>query len=800
MKKLFTHFRHVHLMNTNNQSKDKFICGQNGCKQTLKNISCFRYHLGHCEAVSADPVRHDTNTPSTLTQQSFNSNPIDNEPYSEECDSLPNNIPNQTCPFSKAIGNVILQLRAKHNVSHAAINCLTKGIQTALEEAEPKSMTDLAQIFKKFDTQSKRNKFFDKHLGFKAPAEKVLGRRQVTRHKQGMITRKFVPTTFQYISIRQTLTTLFSNLTFFNLYFSERPSNDGFIRSHRDSQHFKNHKLFSEDPFALRLQIFFDEVETTNALGSKTKIHELGMFCFSILNLPPSCNSLLSNIHAFAVCVSKLIKKHGFDGILNLLMEEVAILESASGMLLNIPHHPGFRIRGTIASFCADTKGAHELGGLMSPSCDRFCRICLTRKSDIRSHSTTDNLELRTPENYDVGVRIAEEMNQGDSNTGLKRNCALNKSRFFNFVLHPVLDAMHDFLEGVVPFILKLVLRYFVLNAKEYGISAKVLNDRIRMYSYGSSDSSNKPSPRFTQENLREQGNYNIKQRAAQAWCLIKNFPLMFGDLIPRKDPYFSLVLSLLDIMDIIFSPVLSPAHISQLREMIDTFYFDFNRLFPDVNPINKFHHMIHYPDIIKMHGPPIRYWCMRYEAFHNIVKRKAQLNCNFTNISKSIAHHLQSVFCANMQSDDGFKKHRVEVGPNLFVLSSLNAVEKFPLVESFVKPNHPVLFPPWVLVNGWMYRTNSAIVLKKSFETISGYPEFGKIQKIVVQNDEVAFIVSHFNSLFDKHFHAFELHEENPPLHALFLLNNIPDCEPLSIVTSYKWNGISYVNPRHIV
>lgn len=74
------------------------------------------------------------------------------------------------------------------------------------------------------------------------------------------------------------------------------------------------------------------------------------------------------------------------------------------------------------------------------------------------------------------------------------------------------------------------------------------------------------------------------------------------------------------------------------------------------------------------------------------------------------------------------------------------------------------------------------------------------KNPKIVVQNDEIAFIVSHFNSLFDKHFHAFELHEEKPPLRALFLFNKIPDCEPLSIVTSYKWNGISYVNPRNIV
>ncbi len=135
------------------------------------------------------------------------------------------------------------------------------------------------------------------------------------------------------------------------------------------------------------------------------------------------------------------------------------------------------------------------------------------------------------------------------------------------------------------------------------------------MYSYGSSDCSNKPSPRFTQENLRKQGNYNIKQRAAQAWCLIKNFPLIFG-LNPQKRSLLFISFVVIDIMGIIFSPVLSPVHISQLREMIDYFYFDFNRLFPDLNPINKFHHKIHYPNIIKMHGSPIRYWCMRYEAF----------------------------------------------------------------------------------------------------------------------------------------------------------------------------------------
>ncbi len=162
--------------------------------------------------------------------------------------------------------------------------------------------------------------------------EKVVGRKQVNCMQKGRLTSKFISTTFQYISLRETLTTLFSNPSFFKLYFAEKPSTDGLIRSHRDSIHFKKHPLFSVDPFALRLQIFFDEVEITNTLGSKTKIHELAMFCFSILNLPPSLNSLLSNIHAFAVSVSRHVKLHGFDFVFEELMAEIVILESDQGI------------------------------------------------------------------------------------------------------------------------------------------------------------------------------------------------------------------------------------------------------------------------------------------------------------------------------------------------------------------------------------------------------------------------------------------------------------------------------------
>lgn len=94
------------------------------------------------------------------------------------------------------------------------------------------------------------------------------------------------------------------------------------------------------------------------------------------------------------------------------------------------------------------------------------------------------------------------------------------------------------------------------------------------------------------------------------------------------------------------------------------------------------------------------------------------------------------------------------------------------------------IFHPHWVSVNIRMYQIRSVIVLKKTYKTTSGNPEFGKL-KIV------AFIMSQFHSLFDKHFHAFELNSEEPPINSLCKLKDILDCEPLSIVSSYAWNGI---------
>lgn len=109
-------------------------------------------------------------------------------------------------------------------------------------------------------------------------------------------------------------------------------------------------------------------MELVNPLGTKTKKHEIGNFCFMILNLPPLQNSSLKNIHPFAIMKTKDLKHYGFKFVIQELMKEIIVLESEGAMLLDIPNRPNFRIHGTIATLCADTKGAHEIGGFMNPS------------------------------------------------------------------------------------------------------------------------------------------------------------------------------------------------------------------------------------------------------------------------------------------------------------------------------------------------------------------------------------------------------------------------------------------------
>ncbi len=91
----------------------------------------------------------------------------------------------------------------------------------------------------------------------------------------------------------------------------------------------------------MQIQVYYDDFETSDPLGSKQGIHKLGCLYFTLRNLPPRLNSSRMNIHLISLFHSQDAKKYGIDQILTPFVEDVKVLES-NGMKVSFAEQPVF--------------------------------------------------------------------------------------------------------------------------------------------------------------------------------------------------------------------------------------------------------------------------------------------------------------------------------------------------------------------------------------------------------------------------------------------------------------------------
>ena len=89
---------------------------------------------------------------------------------------------------------------------------------------------------------------------------------------------------------------------------------------------------------------------------------------------------------------------------------------------------------------------------------------------------------------------------------------------------------------------------------------------------------------------------YFVIFAAAQMWCLGRFLPLIIGNLVPSEDERWQLFNILLDINDIVFSPVVNEDSIGVLEGLIEEHHATFIGLYPGRSVIPKMHYMIHFP------------------------------------------------------------------------------------------------------------------------------------------------------------------------------------------------------------
>ena len=259
-------------------------------------------------------------------------------------------------------------------------------------------------------------------------------------------------------------------------------------------------------------------------------------------------------------------------------------------------------------------------------------------------------------------------------------------------------DIMHDVLEGVIPYEMKLLLTHYV-TCKYFSIDS--LNDRLNRFDFGYSELSDKPSE--IDDAAVKKPDTKIRESASKMWMLAVMLPLLVGDLVPEDCEYWDLYNLLLRICSIVVSWEISRDTASYLSVLIEEHHTQFKVLYSEATIIPKMHYMVHYPRQILMFGPLIHSWTMRHEAKLSVLKRAGH-HGNFKNICYTIAKRSVHSLCYQLNCGHTFltKTTQVAETKNECLLES-----ESPIVHTYILSLGvsavPIVHPPWVKFNSFV-------------------------------------------------------------------------------------------------
>lgn len=287
---------------------------------------------------------------------------------------------------------------------------------------------------------------------------------------------------------------------------------------------------------------------------------------------------------------------------------------------------------------------------------------------------------------------------------------------------------------------MKLLLHHLMDNYT----TSKEIHKIIKNFNYGYVEQANKPP-----EVKLLQDTNDLGLNAIQSWCLLRNLPLIFGDLVSPNDQKWYLLLLLLQIVNIVFSPTLSKGIAIFLKHLIAEHHRLFKKLYPNKRLIPKHHFMVHYPTCILKIGPILHTWCMRYEAKHNFFKKRVN---SFKNITKTLAKKHQTQMAYKWRT---FDPNRVTTGPGKML--ALQAMDLgYEMAEVLQVPvETKVLTVRWAKRSGIVYRSGLVVCVTVHCEM----PVFHRIHNVVVQDGKLLLVTFSLQTLcLEEHFNAFKV------------------------------------------
>lgn len=602
--------------------------------------SVFSRSINDSSNVSRHPNKIDDIKNANVSNAQISVNIISKDKSAKDKDALLSNIVNLKLPESTTNAIISSFTSYINSTSDTLKNFVLSNefSNPPLCKALVDNINDLKNPFADIATTHLRNKKLESGPGFVKATRIVVNRQfKPTLHISRLYVKKPKQICFAYIPILQTLELVLRHEEV-RIFLSKTHVNDpGVYRSPSDGSVVQNSEFYKNHPKALKIILYFDEYETVNALGSKTGRHKMGGLYMTLANLPFHINSKLKAIFLVAKFNCKDLKngRISFRDILKPVFEDVRRLEQ--GIKLNDELH-----HGSILTISADNLGGNSIFGFVECfTAIHYCRYCVADIGKCRKMIKEDPKLIRNLKQYERHYQefIVEKATNKKltHKIGVKNVCLLSGLYYFDMFSAMSFDAMHDILEGVLQYVLKYIGKYMI---SQKILTLDEINARIESFDYGPINQSDKPST----FKVTKKGHL-INQRACQAWCLLSVFPLMFADVMTTiHKPKFKLITTLVEIARIVFSPVINTSMIKSLQSLIEVHHRIVINHFQIALPA-KFHFLIHYPKMIERLGPPVYYWCMRFEGKHNFFVDIINKIKNYKSLCMTLSKRHQIIF-----------------------------------------------------------------------------------------------------------------------------------------------------------
>lgn len=655
-------------------------------------------------------------------------------------------------------------------------NCgFTKATNPELFNFIDAKCEESSQVFETFSTDYKETEFCKEHFGLVEPVEYVLG------FSSGKAD------SFVYVPLLETLKRLLGHGDILAEVFKPHCNSVGKrYEDFYDGEVFQNHPLFSLEPNALQVHLYYDDFGMVNPLRNKANSYKMAAFYFVLGNLSPKYRAKLSSIQLVSLCYSRFIKKYGFEKVLKPFLEDVKILEE-KGVTITTVNQEQFTFKGCITLISMDNLAAHQLGGFQQHfHAGRICRFCMASSDDIQVHFDSSSFTERTSVGHKHQLQLVMQ-NEGLRNVyGVVSKSVLSDLKYFDVISCLPPDPAHDLLEGLVPELIKKVVVTFI---QEGYFTLDFFNNALKVFPYGKCDKKNKP----TCSNTDTLASFKIKQTASQTWCLMRLLPLMVASTIPEGNEYWELYLTLMDICEITFAPSVPCEMVAYLEYLVHGFLVTLKELYPEDRLKPKSHYLLHYPNSLLKYGPLVHCWTMRFESKHAYFKDIANRQKNRQNLCKTLAKRHQLLMCYYGASENYFDDKmasstggtKIKIEQFCYKIQRLLEVQ-FPGIQEVYSLSS-------VELHSSTYTKECCMLLEVRENRLH---EFGKIDSIFIKSGKVYFVMMVLRNVgYSRHFHSYVLDHQQK--WAIFAYEDFPCHLPLSM---YMQQNRRMVTLKHFV